>query len=792
MKPIIRFAVVGAVAAILAAAPLALGDDAKRDAARLAVKLIIKDLGEKSASVKIDEKPLLDEINGNKGRHSSRKESEEIIRTLAYGQIAGWYSVKINDAIRKYEKSKPEDEVWFTPDEKKSMEKIPESAANASLNPRFGGIFERVRGKACDDQKARVTANIHPSESEVETMDEVKLRSYLTDRIVRDQNQREPVFEENVPFVGSNLVDPIISDARTQLVAQKGLVANSDGGQSILPSDVGSFIRSAIDQYRSELSKNKEREKPVARWVYGVFPSVASSIPARSEAVAAYKFSKFVSEFNLECSKADLKGMMNSSMASHKNRNESWNNCFKALGPAILGKAVAAYASKLPSEKQQAAAEFARRAASSCKPEVDALVTRTIGKPFHEARQEIAGEQFGRFFGPLVKGAWRPSEKEISSHYSGMAVVIDKPLSTSGIASSQFDESILLDETVAMVSDSQKKIVEEGLSAMRLQMQLSESVCNAAAIAIKSEPTPPSDDVLTENLVRVLSGKWSSSNAELSVKYGIFSCVKDDVRRRVKDMLPLEAQRRSNEAKAKAERKAAADAEAKRKADEESRPKPVPQEKSISDRITKGFGQNMSQEQDRGSPGNSGGKGGGQKGSGGGTDGGKGGGSGPGGGGKGDGEMERPGGELIVDLVIDFDKQSDGNALVTLRFVGIHSKAAEKEYKFMIDPSESDDPEELADKLSNITQMFQGWLGLVINGAGQNENQEVLVVARVFSGGVSYNAVNAVRRCLARAANSVKSDKMKVYWFDDFFKDKDRNVMPRRDEIKSRMPMNMA
>lgn len=110
----------------------------------------------------------------------------------------------------------------------------------------------------------------------------------------------------------------------------------------------------------------------------------------------------------------------------------------------------------------------------------------------------------------------------------------------------------------------------------------------------------------------------------------------------------------------------------------------------------------------------------------------------------------------------------------------------------MIDPSESDDPEELADKLSNITQMFQGWLGLVINGAGQNENQEVLVVARVFSGGVSYNAVNAVRRCLARAANSVKSDKMKVYWFDDFFKDKDRNVMPRRDEIKSRMPMNMA
>jgi len=767
-------------AAMLLLTTLCLGSDgdmsAKSENAKLTAELLVGRLDESLKTQAVDEAPLCKEMSDNKEKHRNPGDSQNILKQVVENSLRQWRSGEVDRIIRQLDSNKPENvSSWFTEEEKTTFMRCPDDAIKQNMGKSFAPLFDMVRKRICSDQWDRMLRDVYPTEQEFESTDHGKLRGMLVDRLVKRQS--EPVFEENKALLGSSFVAPIIADAQDQLKRQKETVEKSNGGSALMPGEISKSLGDEINALRDSLRKSKEGAK-VASKVYDVFPSVARSIPDRASGLAAEKFAATLSGLACPVGKDAVKSMISGNVAAHSKKDNSWNLCWQALASGIQDQGVAKHAETVPEEKRQ---EFQKFLASLiagnelCRGAMSKLIERSLGTSFAEAREEISSEQFQGSFGPLATFAWCPEDKEIDGRYNLSSVEVAEPLKMPGISPKGFEASSLLEETGQKVLEAEKVLINDGLAAMRAQMVIVEKVEPAIKSQLKAMISLPKPDDLARSYAERVEREWggvppprhTTALGGPKIYSSLFQRVIDDIRRRAKDMLPLEVARRADEKEQKEAKEAMAKAESEKAAAARAEA-----EKAAAARAQGGQGNGNA-----GGAGSTGqGKaGGGGEGSGGGIGGGTGGGAGPGGGGGAEGGGQRP-----VDTIIDMDYNA-GRITAKVLF----PKKGTETFEFVLGEGGEIDPATLAASMQNAQGLFEAWLKTFGN---VEKETSLFVVTRVFDGRVYYGIVFNFRQCLKNALGSVGNKRLKVHWYDGLFpkEDKDKREIPSRIRIEAR------
>lgn len=478
--------------------------------------------------------------------------------------------------------------------------------------------------------------------------------------------------------------------------------------------------------------------------------------------------------------KDHLKSMMNSNLAGHTSKDNSWNLCWASVCRGVQDLAVDKYLESVPEAKRPEFRKFLEGLLSdidSCKDAMKKLVEQSLGTSFANARQEICDEQFRRFFGPLANGSWKPSNEEIDRHYNKPSIEISEPLKMPGVSSESFDPANLLEETRNRVLEAERGIIAEGVNGLKGQMDLVEKT----EPEIKAELQKAAESPTVEDLTKTFSGKVKSqwSGMKLAEKYAdLFQRVSDDIRRRAKDMLPLEIARRERIKQQEDQRKRTQDriaaviageraaAEA-RKAEEAKKAAEVGRKAGVG---VPGSGKGMA-----GQPGESGGGGGSGEGMGGGAGAGIGPGTGPGGGGGVEGgEGQRP-----IDVLLDIDYEM-GKITASIIF----PKKGPVSFEFVLGMAGNINPHFLTESMLKAQALFEAWLRNSVASGEENKDINLYVVARIFDGRVYYSIVFNFRECLKNALKSVGDQRLKVHWYDGLFDKKEKSKREIPPEIR--------
>lgn len=721
---------------------LAADDDvsAKKEAMRLAAKMLIDELRSSAVNHPLNSDAMLSEMEKNKEAHAKKDASRETLLKNAEGDIQSWYKTESSTLLKRLDSTKPENvDSWFSNNEENDFLKCPDAVVKESLSKNFDSAFDKARENACKNQWNRLTTDVYPNENELDTIEESKLKDVLTDRLLK--KQAEPVFEENKSLIETNIIPNIIQDARTQRDQQKGAVTKSSGGDKLTPEEIGKQIQSDVDEYLQAFQKERA-EKKVPGKVYGIFPSVSKLIPTRSSDLAAEKFSKAIDRMKCEVSKEWVKQQITGDLKAHSEKAKSQEILASSLVGSITNQLVDAHSGKVPQELKNDFQKFLRSLLEKdeYKNAISQLIERGLSQPFDSARNELSDEQFKSSFKPLAEETWKPDTAMIDDNYNTIRIVIDEPLALPGISSSRFNDSELLEETKNKVLETEKALVTKGLSAMRNQMRIVETLAEKLETALKDSSTVatlPSEEELIKALTDSVVSDWKKD--ELSAAYpDIFQRAHDDIARRVKAMLPRAKEEREKEAIAK------------------TTPQSSPKENPAAGNKEGGSGKEKSEESGGGETSE--------------------GGSGSGGGG-GDGVGPGKVKPHLPDLLIDVTYK-DGATLVLVKL--LKDNKVQRLFHFNADSAK---PNDILPKLGDMKKFFAEWL--VKAQATQEDPKseiELFVLVRVFNEDTPYGCVIALRRCLGNVLKEKGIKTIKVLWFDDFIEDP--KVMPVEPEKK--------
>jgi len=742
-----RLVMVAALAALAAAWSFAAEDGAepaKKENARLAAQLLVNGLREKAKGRQVDPESLYAQMNADKSGHAETEKSRALCRQAAEKSLREFYATEARRVLDRLIKvGRPEGVAdWFTADERNGLLSLPDSDVKQSIDSGIGQAFGKAREKSCSEQWEKLARDVFPTESEFESAERSMLRRSLTERLVA--KHPEAVFQENSARLGSEWADNVLNEAEQQRKSQQQVVSGSSGGPALEPSGIAQAIGKDIASFRDSM-------KGKAGKVYDIFPSVRQSIPTRASDVAGQKLSAGLSKMQARVPKDDVKQFISKELEKHAGKEASWGLCQSAFSQAIRSKSVDAYVSEAPAEGREALRQFvegALRGNASCGNAMDGLVERSLKPAFEEARSDITADQVAENFGPLSAGSWRPADEEIYSQQNRTSVSVTNPLSMPGISSKPFDRARLLEETVDSVRGAVERAVSEGVAALRAQMAAVERAEPQVRSDLRRMASVPDIDSLVSSFMDKVVAAWSG--ARHGSRYeSLFQRVQDDVRRRAKDMLPLEIVRRHmiEEEKKK----------------EEARPQ-VAEAPSPPDVISTPSRGSGTPDSGAGTKGSGGGESAGKGKQGGGAGNGSGGGGTGGGSGPGSGD-ETGKGKLIPDMIIDVDHNG---AAMDINFLFPRSGRSQISIElpagqYVLGPMVS----------GNIQSIMAAWLENSARNANQGDGEvRLFVVTRVFDAKVCYGVVYGLRECLEAALAKVGNKKIKVCWYDQLIKGK--------------------
>ena len=717
---------------------------ADKENAKNAAKAFIESIQERAKNRLADSDQLVKMMTANVASHQDRTKSWSLLQQEEKNNdLLIWYTKEVNLLLQGLNQKKPEGlDDFFTSEEKAVFLKCPDGVIGTYLTNNFGksvdeqtSIFAKARKKACDLQVDKMVKDVYPSEEEVDTaLNQGNMRglqSKILERLVK--RQAEPVFSENIAVLGANFVDPILKDAENQSQNQGSIVSQSSGASYVVPEDIANSIQNEIVRYQENLKKEKQG-KTIATKVYNTFPSVKSRVATKSEEIAIKRFRDSVADMTLSIDKNTLRKLMEVSLSSHTNKNQSWESCLKSFHDVLANRAIDAHAAKAQESKRTVFRQFLSslifNSDQSCKDAVNRLVEKSLKDSFDSIRKEIGEEQFKEFFQPLERKTWKPSEEEIDSWYN-RPLNISQPLRMPGISSKSFQEGSLLEETVELVLQAEQTVLRRGISALRDQMSTVEgleSQVQREVAASTAEPLPLNKVI--QSYTEKVKTAWPSS--DYSKDYpNLFKRAEKDIDMRARKILEAEIKHRADD-------KTAKDAQARPQIQSRGTPK------------TLGVGSGT------GSSGGSKGPGGGGPGTGGGI-----------GGGGGLGKEKKEIGDEMPDVILDFSYQR-GSFYVDIMF-------PKEENREKVELQMQGSMKRNLTILLQATDIFSRWLTDVSQKAEPDQQEiNVYVFARVFNEeSVLYSLPCYFRKTLVAALQRIGDKRIKIHWFDDLFDEPD-------------------
>ena len=284
--------------------------------------------------------------------------------------------------------------------------RLPDGAAEHSVAEVYPRLFTAARAEACAAQAKTLSATVHPTEAEVDSISADELRRLLVERLVA--NQKVPVFEENVGFISEKLAVPIIEEAQAQKRRQAEAVRRMHP-LAYAPGAIGrEFVKNLGDTIRAEIARAKSGE-----WVYGFFPSVTNAVVREcAEKAALQHAADGVGEVTFEVAESEVLADLARDPAAHAKRGASEKLFAAKLAEQVREAGIAAAVARAPAAEREEFAAYVRGTEAKGKGPLAAAVRRRVADDLmpkvRAIREQGATKQFAATYPSVADGTWHP------------------------------------------------------------------------------------------------------------------------------------------------------------------------------------------------------------------------------------------------------------------------------------------------------------------------------------------------------------------------------------------------
>ena len=268
----------------------------------------------------------------------------------------------------------------------------------------FEAAFEAERKSACEKQAKGIAGAVKPSEQEFETKDEKALRAEMTKRVAAQQ--KGGVFEENLAYISTTIVDPVIDSAKKEMKRQREYLTRTKC-EAYAPSALAKEIEANL---RKNVEERKAKESDPSK-AWGVFPkTLADALPAAVERRTLERVTKNVDDVPVVVDAESILKTIMSDPAAHRKAADSEKIFRGVFSGAVLDGALARAEQEAPSKDRKEFAEYVRAHAAS--PEivraVETRIRREVLPKWREAREAAAKAEAGRIWPTLADRTWYP------------------------------------------------------------------------------------------------------------------------------------------------------------------------------------------------------------------------------------------------------------------------------------------------------------------------------------------------------------------------------------------------
>lgn len=377
----------------------------EESSARLAAVLSIGRLAGRLQAEPMDDEGLFDEMDGNPARYRVRDEAAASLRTNFSSQVAARFSSEAAKILRQLAGDRDVRDV-FGDDFAAARTNPAPAFIDAMVDGKYMELFGSARARAVKSQAGRISAKTRPTVDEVDSLDERRLAEILEERIAREQPQG--VFEENLQFIRSDIVRPMIEEAAAQRGWQRGVARSCQAeghAPSVVASNIARRVREAID------ARRRDSDSPDS--IYGMFPSVAGrTIPDAASGRVAAALDRILDDTPVPLDSDAIALAIAQDIDSHRSLAESRKAFLPGLADRMKASAAAGAAGAAPDAERGELLDFAERHFSE-KGVGDRLskrVSHELDASLKELREAFAGVQFEKTFPELAKRTWAPSE----------------------------------------------------------------------------------------------------------------------------------------------------------------------------------------------------------------------------------------------------------------------------------------------------------------------------------------------------------------------------------------------
>lgn len=406
------------------------------------------------------------------------------------------------------------------------------SAIGKKMKELFPVAFNEARDQlAAEERKSRIFTAIYPSGKELETFSDADLAQKLLQRFTDPAKQ--PVMEENLPYIQKNLILPVIAAGRKQQRLQNDLLERLRVPQTLWSAEA------AEDFLRRELRAAVKREISEEKEHFIDFPSVEQKIRLRAQNIA---FERIRDTFPAMLEPQKYRTLLNDEPQYHANWRSSAERCRDLFLDDLLDKTL----------KELHAPQEVQKKIHSGDPAVQKLFTDAAHKKFQPLRQEYAERQVKRIWRSFGDWLPRPEETEFFVQQGEKAL-------PSTIADRPETGEIVFDETEKQIASVMRKKFAAEADRLKAQQQAVDAVyrpiaaeCRELDRKYRAKETGffqkffgLAPDALTLNeIIKVYSQKVEAASSQ-----GLFPSVRQEIEIRARAI--LQQIRTSAEAEAK-------------------------------------------------------------------------------------------------------------------------------------------------------------------------------------------------------------------------------------------------
>ncbi|MFC1678795.1 hypothetical protein ACFL2T_01050 [Elusimicrobiota bacterium] len=279
---------------------------------------------------------------------------------------------------------------------------------------RFDEIYSAARAGALKKEIRTLNLSAYPSQEEVDKADGAGWSSGAISGLERKiqrrmKGQAKVLLEEN-EAKATLVAGETIADIRRQFKAQMDAVDKAVGMNVVTEARIAAVVKRNVYHSIGAMRRSAEH----GHTVYGPFPSVTDKVGSRATALERDRFKAFINAYQPLLSKAEIKRIVQSDTAGHREEDASTKIITGRFLPRARKAVIDQYSKKIGSQKERRAFQGRLKGLLGKDEELGGVlrsrVRGGVRASARSVRSEIAEIQLKAHFAPVAGGGWAGSE----------------------------------------------------------------------------------------------------------------------------------------------------------------------------------------------------------------------------------------------------------------------------------------------------------------------------------------------------------------------------------------------